>query len=243
MRYHLVLLLLIAALTGVARADDADCWKAFDAAITHRATVALPPYISYEIRRSITHPELDNSALDRIAVTLRTADGAAKVLDGDFGQPLLTDDPVPGAPFLGPYGDRRGAWLEENGLHSGGAIAVVHAHSGRACTMVGEVQREGVSLAHLVITPSNANRPGIREVWIDAGHEFRQAVLAVPIGPDGKPAHNGDLVTAHVDTQLIGGNVYVRRLTYHSPNGYHVDYDFTGFTFPATVPEATFNQP
>jgi hypothetical protein len=239
----LVPLLLLSVFVPAAVRADTPCWSMLDAAITRRAEISLPPYLSYDIVRSIDDPALydDRPLVTTQSVLLRTADGEARVVNSLFGNtPMHTDVLDPGYPFIGPSGPNRSAWFADI---DGKAIAIVHAHAGKACDDLGAEVVNGHRSEHLRVTPYSELHPGLRDAWIgiDDGEIWR-AVVAQPIDVSTLVAYRGlQLTNCTIDVAEQAGGAYVSTLLYRLDN-LHLTaaYAFTNYRGLATAPAGSF---
>ena len=222
-----------------AKADEA-CWNALDAAIAHRAAAAVPAYVRYSVRRSIALRDNYPLVSDQ-PIVYRSADGAARVADSLFGgSPSYTFDLQPGPPFVGPSGENRSGWNETD--TGGVAIAVVHAHAGKACDDLGRETVGGRVAEHLRVTPHRENAPGIRDLWVDAHSEIWRAVVAQYLDGETIAGVRGAiLLECTIDVREDQGQAVVASVRF-SDRGLGVDgsYVFSGYAYSAAPPTGTF---
>jgi len=239
LRYLFPAAVLAACLLPAAARADEGCWKLLDAAIEHRAAAVVPAYVSYSVRRSIFHGYGEPLVTDQ-RVVYRSSDGMADVVDSLYGDAeRYTAQLEPGPPFVGPPNALRAGWIGDG---SEGAIAVVHAHAGKACDDLGATTIAGATVEHLRITPYRAGASGIRDVWTDGSDEIRRAVVAQYLDGASIAGLGGAfLADCTIEVASVGGQAVVAlvRFDLHS---YHIsgEYLFGDYRFSATPPGGTF---
>ncbi|MDQ2993267.1 MAG: hypothetical protein M3R30_10695 [Candidatus Eremiobacteraeota bacterium] len=230
--------IVVAALSPAsAKADDA-CWRALDAAITHRAAAIVPAYLQYTVKRSISQRG-DVPLVTRQQVTYRGADGAARVVDSLYGDAVrYTYTLEPGPPFVGPSGDQRDGWIDSTGA----TIATVHAHAGKACDDLGSETVGGRATEHLRITPHRDGAPGIRDVWVGSGGEIWRAVVAQVL--DGSAlagVRGGILVNCTIEVGDEEGHAVVETVRFHDGDlRLDGEWTFGDYAFFSAAPSGTF---
>ena len=220
-----------------ARADEA-CWNALDAAIAHRAAATVPAYVRYDVRRSITQAENLPLVTDQ-HITYRSADGAARVEDSLFGgSASYTYHLEPGPPFVGPSGIGRAGWNDAGE----GAIAVVHAHAGKACDDLGKETISGRVTVHLRITPHRGGAPGVRDLWIGENDEIWRAVVAQYLdGAAIAGVQGAILFECTIEVREDQGQAVVSAVRFSDQRlGVDGEYRFTGYAFSTAPPSGTF---
>lgn len=239
----LLFLLLVSAFAPVAARADTPCWTMLDAAIDRRAAVTLPPYLSYDIVRTLSNRFVSGGQplVTTQSVLLRTGDGFARVVNSLYGnQPLHTADLDPGFPFVGPTGPNRDAWFAEV---DGKTIAIVHAHAGKSCDDLGVETVNGHVSEHLRVTPYDLGHPGVRDLWIGASDgEIWQAVVAQPIDMQSLFAMPGfELANCTVEVERQAGAAYVARLSYHLSDPHlWASYVFSNYRALTAAPVGAF---
>jgi len=223
------------------------CWDVFDAALRHSASAAHPPYITYSERISV---RMDNEPLYSSDATVDYRDdGLARVSDARFAyEPFITRHEEPGPPELGPYGDRRLAWLPEG--PSLPVIAHVRADGKVTCTIAGHEPYKDHDTYHLVFSGEDLNQPRLQQLWVDT--KTRDIWKLIVSGPvmlsDGTQAPDG-LAEFQVELGYTGRYLLVnhvvwsyRRREYSQYSDYFGEYTFSNYAFPQTLPAWYFGE-
>ncbi len=220
----LVVILTILALAGApvpSRADDAACWQLVHKAIEASAQSTHSPYVSYAENESIL---ADGNSLERSSalITYRD-DGMAYVDDDRWVYPFVSNILDPGPPVLGPYGDRRRAWLDLADMRTDLPIIATTQNPPRGrCTDEGNDVIDGVTVAHLVFPDAPSDRPALLEVWLDRSN--LQMVRAYTRDHLGFWSPNGTtigLANYHIEIQRIEGYNVLKRISWK----YRVQYN------------------
>jgi len=231
--------LLLTALSALPR-----CWDVYDAALTHNAGAAHPPFISYTERISVTEdgaPLLVSFA----EVDYRDDDGLARVSDERFDyQPYLTRHAEPGPPELGPYGNERALWLPDtSGLR---VIARVRSGGRLKCTLADEEAYKGHDTYHLAFTGTDANRPHLDDLWVDTRtNDIWKLIVTGPIsGLEGDPHGVAEFQVelGYAGPYLLVNHVVwsYRKREYSQYVNYFGEYTFSGYAFPRDLPSSYF---
>jgi hypothetical protein len=242
--FRLILLsVVLLSLVPIAARADTPCWTMLDAAIARRAKVTLPPYLSYDVVRSIENDRIyaGRALVTTQSVLLRTLDGQALIVNSLYGnQPMHTNTLDPGLPFVGPSGPNRDSWFADENGH---AIAIVHAHAGKACDDLGPEAVDGRRTEHLRVTPTGPQRPGLRDMWIglDDGEIWR-AVVAQPIDVSTLVAALGaELADCTVEVSYQADGAYIRRITYRLADlKVSATYEFSNYRALTSAPPGSF---
>jgi hypothetical protein len=168
---------LFALCAARARGDDA-CWQLLYSAVQRNATDAPAPYVSYSESLDLQE-DGRNIGYANLNVTYRD-DGTAYIDDSRFAHPFVSNVLDPGPPILGPYGGRRETWLSFGTEYSIlPVIADTRTPHRARCNDLGDEAIDGGSYAHLAFPDARADRPALKEVWIDRKHlTVRRAVVS-----------------------------------------------------------------
>lgn len=221
------------------------CWSLYDAALTHSASAAHPPYVSYNERVSVT--------ADGAPVLYSTAtidyrdDGMARVSDERFDfRPFVTSATEPGPPEIGPYGGGRTMWLPQApGLP---IIADVRSAGNVKCTIVDEETYKDHDTYHLAFSGAVETKPHLQELWIDTrSHDIWKLVLTGPVPLIDEGGNSRGLAQFQVELGYNGPHLVVKHVVwtyrlrqYSQYVDYFGEYVFDGFTFPARLPDSYF---
>lgn len=233
-------MVLAAGLTG------APCWDVFDAALRHRAAVEHPRYVTYDERTSISEDE--QPVVQSGAHVEYRDDGLARVSDDRFDYtPYLTRHQDPGPPELGPYGSDRLTWLplpqQPQALR---VIGWVRTHGGETCEIAGRERYKDHDTYHLVFHGAPTDRPALKAVWIDvqSADIWKVIVSGYLYFFDRTPAPLADFA---VELRYAGPYLVVDHVTwsyrerlYDQYAQFFGEYEFTGFRFPNSLPDAYF---
>jgi hypothetical protein len=234
---------LILALTVAARADDA-CWQLLYAAIERDAAIPHAAYITYNELADIRE---DGFLYQRATANITYRDdGQASIDDDRWSHPFVSNLLDPGPPVLGPYGDRRADWLTAAAsAYALPLIADVHNQTDRQCVDRGDQVVNGLNAAHLVLPNPPADRPALKEIWIDRhSHAIARVVIAeylkvFTVAWDLKKA----ITDFSIDMENIDGHDVVQRVTwmyvfhvYDQTSLLAAEYDFTNYRFEQAPP-------
>jgi len=231
-----------------------NCWDLAYGAIRHRATAPHPPFILYDETLLI---EDDGSPLlqSRRSVAYRD-DGLARILDDRFmNRPIITRSMEPGPPELGPYGDRRSAWLplqqaDYNTLPLIGEVRSKNP-SGLSCTNDGSQRYKDHDVYRITFTTTHTDKPSVREMLVDARTlEIWKVILSgyLPVGLRSDP-RNAALTDFEVEMAQVGIYLVVSHVTwkyryyeYSQYSDLFGEYYYSGFEFPSELPRAYFTE-
>lgn len=235
--FHLVALTALAALP--------QCWSLYDAALTHSASAAHPPFVTYNERITVTAdgaPVLASAA----SIDYRD-DGLARVSDERFDfQPFVTRATEPGPPEIGPYGKGRAMWLPS--APELPVIADVRSSGGVQCTIVAREPYKGHDTYHLTFTGAPESTPHLKDLWIDRdSHDIWKLVVTGPVPLVDESGHPRGLAEFQVELGYIDKHLVVNHVVwsyrfrqYSQYIDYFGEYVFEGFAFPKTLPQSYF---
>jgi hypothetical protein len=244
-------LVVAGALVGLgtvpARAGDA-CWQLLYSALERSAATAHVPYVSYsETLRLIE----DGQPLERARaeITYRD-DGLASVVDDRFSQPFLSNVEDPGPPELGPYGDRRAAWLSFGDEYAPlPVIADTETAHRVACDDRGDDTIDGESFAHLTFPNAPTDRPALKAIWISRHTlAIRRAVVSgwlrfvVPDARETRALADYTLEITQIDGHAVLAQVnwrYVFVVDGGQQTTLEEEYRFDGYRFDNEAPPDT----
>jgi hypothetical protein len=156
----------VAAFSAPARADDA-CWQTVHKAIEASAASDHALYVSYSEVQDI---KTDGSRFMHAsaAITYRD-DGVAYVDDDRWMHPFTGYLLDPGPPVLGPYGDRRHAWLDLADPQASALplIASTHNTAQAQCTVVGTDELFGQKALHIEFPNARTDKPALIAIWLE----------------------------------------------------------------------------
>ena len=234
---HLIALAVLTALPP--------CWSLYDAALTHSARAAHPPYVTYNEHVSVTAdgaPLLFSSA----SIDYRD-DGLARVSDERFDfQPFVTRATEPGPPEIGPYGKGRAMWLPSGpGLP---IIADVRSSGSVTCTVAAEEPYKMHDTYHLVFRGAPDATPHLKDLWVDrTTHDIWKLIVTgpVPLVDDGGRSRGlaeFQVELRYIDSHLVVNHVVwsYRLREYSQYINYFGEYVFDGFGFPKSLPDSYF---
>lgn len=220
------------------------CWDLFDSALRHSANAAHPPYVTYSERILVSEDEMP--VLRSTAHVDYRDDGLARVSDERFNfQPFVTRHAEPGPPELGPYGKGREMWLSDpEGLP---IIAQVRTLGSVTCTIAGREEYKEHDTYHLAFTGAPANRPTLKDLWIDArSRDIWKLIVTGPVTFWDDQGKRG-LAEFQVELGYSGPYLVVNHVVWSYSRhefsqqvNYFGEYTFTGFTFPSELPAAYF---
>lgn len=237
---------MFGALVLAAVAGAPQCWDIYDAALRHSAAAAHPAYVSYDERVHISEDE-QPLVFSRVHVDYRD-DGLARVLDERFNfEPFITRHAEPGPPELGPYGNKRDAWLPQDAKLP--IIADVRAPGSVTCTLAGTGTFKDHTAYHLVFTGGHiAERAAIKEMWVDTtSQDVWKLIVSGPVAFADDPNGVHPLADFEVEFARFGAYVLVdhviwtyRRREFSQYAMYFAEYTYGGFSFPAQLPASYF---
>lgn len=193
-----------ATLCAPARADDA-CWQLVHRAIEASASGAHALYVSYSETQDINE---DGNRFEHSSASITYRDdGVAYVDDDRWAHPFTGYILDPGPPVLGPYGDRRHAWLDLIEPQAAALPIIGNARNTptKACVDQGDDIWQGQALAHIVFPNAPVARPALLEMWIDR-KSGRVAHLATRdwLSFWGESGTSLSLVTYLIDVKQVG---------------------------------------
>lgn len=221
------------------------CWSLYDTALTHSASAAHPPYVTYDERISVM---ADGAPVLYSGATIDYRDdGLARVSDERFDyHPFVTRATEPGPPEIGPYGRTRTMWLPQApGLP---IIADVRSSGGVTCTVVDEELYKDHDTYHLAFTGAQETRPHLQEMWIDRrSHDIWKLVLTGPVPLIDESGNSRGLAQFQVELAYNGPHLVVKHVVwtyrlreYSQYVDYFGEYVFDDFRFPQTLPDSYF---
>ena len=247
-------LLLCGAITAalmlgstVAARSDEGCWQLVFAAIERGAAAPHAPYISYSESVNILD---DGHRYERASANITYRDdGLAWIDDDRWVHPFVSDLLEPGPPVLGPYGSRRENWLDlASREYALPLIADVRNEPKRRCDVVDNDFVNGDLAAHIVLPDAPANRPALKEIWIDR----RTLAIARLIASEHLTTYSIDwnlqkvLTDFAIDMENVDGYSVVRRVTwtytfkvYSQQSTLDAEYDFSNYGFGSKPPAGT----
>jgi hypothetical protein len=221
------------------------CWSLYDAALSHSAASAHPPYVTYNERISVS-ADGARVLFSRASVDYRD-DGLARVSDERFDyRPFLTRTAEPGPPELGPYGKWRSQWLPSPaGLP---IIANVRSTGSVQCTLAGEELYKGHDTYHLTFTGAAGNRPHLNDLWIDRNsRDIWKLIVTGPVPLVDETGQSRGMGSFEVELGYSGSHLVVNHVVwsyrlheYAQYVDYFGEYVFDGFAFPTSVPDSYF---
>jgi hypothetical protein len=233
--------LVLATLAGLP-----PCWDVFDSALRHSASALHPPYVTYSERISITADR--EPLLMSLAQVDYRDDGIARVSDERFNYiPFITRHTEPGPPELGPYGDGRTMWLPDTtGLPT---IAQVRSAGNTTCKIADEETYKSHDTYHLAFAGGKADRPHLKDLWVDVhSGDIWKLIVTGPIVVLNDPDRPFGLAEFQVELGYSGPYLVVnhvvwsyRRYEYSQYVDYFGEYEFTGYSFPASLPASYFD--
>lgn len=232
---------MLAALVLAFSSVAPDCWQIYDEAVRRSALSLHPPYVQYDERIEI-------DANQRPLVTSRAHvdyrdDGWARVVDARFdNDPFFTRQAEPGPPVLGPYGSQRASWLPNLAEAAYPLIGDVRTHGDAQCELAGTQTYKGHSSYHLVFTHAKADRPQLKELWVDtSSYDIWKIALSGYVyfaGADKEPPlANFQVELGYTGPYLLVNHVVwaYRDHVYSQWDDYFGEYYFSGFQFPQRV--------
>ena len=162
----LVAALTVAVFCAPARADDS-CWQTVHKAIEASAASDHALYVSYSEVQEINTDGM-RFMHSNAAITYRD-DGVAYVDDDRWLHPFTGYLLDPGPPVLGPYGDRRHAWLDLADPEAQSIPVIANTHSAPAaqCNVVGIDERYGRPALHIDFPNARIDKPALVAIWLD----------------------------------------------------------------------------
>ncbi|MGZ3497802.1 MAG: hypothetical protein ACXWNK_15175 [Vulcanimicrobiaceae bacterium] len=223
------------------------CWDVFDGALRHRAAAPHPEYVVYDVRQSLIDDNLPLMS-SRAHVEYRD-DGLARVSDSRFDdEPFVTRRTDPGPPELGPYAKDRLSWLPANELQMPlPVIADVRAHADLTCRIAETPVYKGHTTYHLVFPNAPADRPSVKEMWVDTQTQdiWKVIVSGYVVFTDregAQPLTNFEVELAYAGPYLVVDHVTwsLRLRQYSQWDQLFGEYYFSGFNFPKAMPDSWF---
>lgn len=233
--------LLLAVLTAMP-----SCWNTYDKALARSAASAHPPYITYSEHVSVTAD--GKPLISSIVNVAYRDDGLARIADERFNyDPMVTRNPEPGPPELGPYGGARTMWLPSD--PGAPTIGKVRAAGTMTCTLAGVENVNSRPAYHLVFSGADAGRPHLDDMWVDIdSYDIWRVGITGQITLVGDGSVSRGLGRFDVDLAYSGPYLVVKRVTwnyreraYSQEANYSAEYTFSGFSFPKELPASYFS--
>lgn len=229
-----------------------DCWDLTIAAIQHRAAAPHPPFILYNETLEIQRDGLPYMR-SRASIAYRD-DGLVKVEDERFAdRPYVAHFAEPGPPELGPYGDRRSAWLPlaEMDYH----LPVIGRVRSRAadvsCTNEGLQQYRGHNAYRVMFETKQPEKPSLKALWIDVqSDEIWKVILSAYIPVTGLNSDQTQLRMTDFQVELERQGAYLvvdhvtwkyRLREYTQYSEFFGEYYYSSFQFPRALPAGYFS--
>lgn len=220
------------------------CWDVFDSALRHSAGALHPPFVTYSER--ITVSEDGAPVLRSMAHVDYRDDGVARVADERFNfEPIITRHAEPGPPELGPYGSGRAMWQPDPaGLP---VIASVRTLGNVTCTCREEPYKSHDTY-HLAFSGAPAGRPTLKDLWVDTrSQDVWKLVVTGPVTFWDDPQKSRALAEFQVELGYSGPYLVVNhvvwsysRSEYSQYVRYFGEYTYSGYEFPAALPDWYF---
>lgn len=228
-----------------------DCWDITFGAIQHRAAAPHPPFITYSETLEIQRDGLPFMR-SRASIAYRD-DGVVRIADDRFSdQPYVATATEPGPPELGPYRDRRSAWLPLPEVdYNLPLIGRVRSKPrGITCEIVGRESYRGHDTYHLDFVADQADKPSLKALWIDARTgDIWKVILSgfVPVVAVDENGKTLRLTDYEVELEQSGPYVVVDHVTwkysdreYSQTSRFFGEYYYSGYGFPAALPASYF---
>ena len=243
----------MAAFCAPARADDA-CWQMVHKAIEASAASDHALYVSYSEVQDIL-ADGNRFMHSSAAITYRD-DGVAYVDDDRWMHPFTGYLLDPGPPVLGPYGDRRHAWLDlvDQQAQALPVIASTHNVPVAQCMTLGDELYHGQKAVHIVFPQAHLDRPALIALWLDpATLRVIHATTRDWLSFWGEDGTSLSLVKYEIDVEQVGKYEVLSHVSWEYDFKWYAqasrmvgDYAFGNYRFaekpPADTSFATIDQ-
>lgn len=234
-----------------AAAAEPDCWDLTFSAIEHRAAAPHPPFITYSETLEILRDGLPYMR-SRASIAYRD-DGAVRIADDRFmDHPYVTTASEPGPPELGPYRDRRSAWLPlpESDYNFPLIGRVRTKPRGMRCENLGREEYRRHNTYHLDFSSTRPDRPSLKALWIDTRtSDIWKVILSgfVPVLAQSGTGTGARLTDYEVELEQSGPYLVVDHVTwkyddreYSQISRFFGEYYYSGYDFPVALPASYF---
>lgn len=238
------------AATPTSAAAAPGCWDLTFSAIEHRAAAPHPPFITYSETLEIQRDGLPYMR-SRASIAYRD-DGVVRIADDRFmDRPYVTTASEPGPPELGPYRDRRSAWLPlpESDYNFPLIGRVRTKPRGMTCENLGREEYRGHDTYHLGFSSAQPEKPSLKALWIDAGSgDIWKVILSGLVPVVAQSAGGGSRLTDYeIELEQDGPYLVVDHVTwkynereYSQTSRFFGEYYYSSFDFPAALPAGYF---
>jgi hypothetical protein len=237
----------VAALCAPARADDA-CWQMVHKAIEASAASQHALYVSYSEVQDI-NADGNRFMHSNASITYRD-DGVAYVDDDRWTHPFTGYLLDPGPPVLGPYGDRRHAWLDLVSQQAQVLPVIANTHNEPAsqCEVIPtDTSWRGQKALHLAFPHAHLDKPALISIWLDPDTlRVIHATTRDWLSFWGENGTSLNLVKYEIDVQQVGNFEVLSHVSWEYDFKWYAqvsrmvgDYAFSNYRFSEKPPVDT----